>query len=69
MKRDGETRESKPMDIGTSNPETSCRTLGPSITRCHFPLGQLGLGKFTPCKYDAIAILDAFVFEKKKDGW
>jgi hypothetical protein len=46
-----------------------CCNPGACIIEGHFPLGELGLGKFTPSKPDAVATLNSFFFDKIKDEW
>ena len=57
-----EIEDTKHMDIGSYNPKTSFNSYNPFITAGHFSLKELGLGKFTPLKFDVVAILDTFVF-------
>ena len=61
-----EIEDTNHMDIGSYNPKTSFNSYNPFITAGHFSLKELGLGKFTPLKFDVVAILDTFVFEHLK---
>jgi len=49
------------MDIGPTK-----STSGITLTRCHFPLGEIVLGEFTPSEFDKVTSLDSFIFDKDK---
>jgi hypothetical protein len=59
-----ERRRPKIFDPKDAGPPES--TLGPTLTGSCFLLGELGLGEFTPSKFDRVAIVKSFLFDKDK---
>jgi len=55
--------EQGPMIVGPSNPNMS---MGPSITRGHFPLSKMGMGLLSPSKFEFVVMFNSFVFDKIK---
>jgi hypothetical protein len=56
-KKEEEVGGIDPMD--TSPSETSFFTPRVVMSECHFPLGEIGLGAFTPSKLDKVEVLDS----------
>jgi hypothetical protein len=52
--------------IDTIPSNTSIKTPKTTLTRGHFPLGEIGLGELTLSKSYRVASIDSFILDKSK---